>query len=164
MQAPAVTVRKTEKADRDTLVALAQATGFFNAEDMDIVREVLDDALAGKEEYQARSALLAGKLAGYVIYGRVPMTDATYDLYWIVVDSSLQRSGIGRVLLNVAETEARALGARWMLIETAGKGQYDPTHQFYRGCGYAVITEIPDFYAPGDSRIVFSKRFDQAVT
>jgi ribosomal protein S18 acetylase RimI-like enzyme len=96
--------------------------------------------------------------AGYTIYTKVPLTDATWDVYWIVVDPAFQRKGVGRALLSAVEDDVRAKGGRWILIETAGKALYRPTHAFYLESGYREVSRIEDFYAPGDARIIFGKR------
>ena len=41
--------------------------------------------------------------------GQRPMTDAVYDLYWIVVDPSQKGKGIGKALLHHAENFVKEL-------------------------------------------------------
>ena len=35
----------------------------------------------------------SNKAAGYICYGKRPLTDWTYDLYWIAVDPGYSRKG-----------------------------------------------------------------------
>jgi len=37
--------------------------------------------------------MVEGKLGGYICYGPTPMTDGTYDLYWIASDPRVRGQG-----------------------------------------------------------------------
>jgi hypothetical protein len=47
-------------------------------------------------------------------------------------------------------------GAR-LYAETSSRPQYAPTRAFYRAAGFDPAAELPDFYAPGDGKVVFAK-------
>ena len=159
MQTTVYSLRPTIPEDRAALVGMTAATGFFTEAEVEVAGEVLDDTLTGRDpDYHATTALADDQPVGYIVVGKVPLTDATFDVYWIVVDPKLQRGGVGRLLLEAAEKDVRNRGGRWVLIETAGKAQYVPTHQFYLRCGYAQVSKIDDFYAVGDPRLIFGKR------
>ena len=98
-------------------------------------------------------------LVGYACWGPTPATDRTWDLYWIAVDTALQGAGIGTILLE--EVERRLVGqhARMLIAETSSRSDYAATRAFYARRGYAEAARVRDFYAPGDDRIVFVKRF-----
>jgi ribosomal protein S18 acetylase RimI-like enzyme len=98
-------------------------------------------------------------LVGYACWGPTPATDRTWDLYWIAVDTALQGAGIGTILLE--EVERRLVGqhARMLIAETSSRSDYAATRAFYARRGYAESARVRDFYAPGDDRIVFVKRF-----
>ena len=81
----------------------------------------------------------------------------SFDLYWIVVDRSLQGRKIGRVLLEKTEQLVRAAGGRRVYAETSGRDQYSPTRGFYLRRGYRQDAVLRDFYAPGDDKVVFVK-------
>jgi hypothetical protein len=42
-------------------------------------------------------------------------------------------------------------------VETASKTQYASTRAFYERCGYTVTATLPDFYSPGDDKVIYSK-------
>jgi hypothetical protein len=44
-----------------------------------------------------------------------------------------------------------------MFIDTSGRDQYRPTRSFYERMGYRTREIIPDFYAPGDDKVVYHK-------
>jgi len=48
--------------------------------------EVLDESLAGEDDYRWLGAFDGDTLAGFVCWGPTPGTEGTYDLYWLVVD------------------------------------------------------------------------------
>ena len=98
-------------------------------------------------------------LVGYACWGPTPATDRTWDLYWIAVDPAVQGAGIGTILLE--EVERRLVGqrARMLIIETSSRSDYAATRGFYLRRGYTETARVPDFYAPGDDRIIFVKRF-----
>ena len=35
---------------------------------------------------------------------------------------------------------------------------YEPTRKFYLGLEYRETARIPDFYQPGDDRVIYTKR------
>ena len=48
-----------------------------------------------------------------------------------------------------------------ILIETSSKPEYEKTRRFHSSRGYEEISRIPDFYEPGDDRLVLQKRLHQ---
>lgn len=96
-------------------------------------------------------------VVGYVCFGHNPMTDALYDLYWIAVHPKAQGTGVARALLTHTEREVKKLRGRGVIIETSGRAEYEPAKRLYEACGYARVAEIPDFYKPGDPRLIYLK-------
>jgi GNAT superfamily N-acetyltransferase len=105
-----------------------------------------------------------GQVLGYACFGPHPLTQGTFDLYWIVVAPAAQGQGVGHALLNRVEAEVQARGGRLLLIETSGTPSYALARQFYETCGYRCEAVIHDFYAPGDDLLAFSKPLLQAQT
>ena len=100
------------------------------------------------------------KIIGYHCIGKRPLTDAVYDLYWIVTDPDHVNKGIGKKLLQHAEQFVAQHNGRWLLIETSSKDSYEGTRNFYMRNKYTIVSEINDFYAPGEKLIVFGKYFN----
>jgi ribosomal protein S18 acetylase RimI-like enzyme len=98
-----------------------------------------------------------GQLLGYACFGPHPLTQNSFDVYWIAVDPHSRRQGIGRALLRQVEIEIEAQNGRLLLIETSGTPDYAPTRRFYEACGYSGEAVIRDFYAPGDDLNIFTK-------
>ena len=147
-------------SDVVAVMELVAETGFFSAAEVAVAGELLEDRLTRgpASDYRFVLADRAGRLAGYCCFGPIPLTQSSFDLYWIVVRPGTQRSGLGRRLLAMAETAARDLGATAMYVDTSSRAQYTPTRAFYERSGYRTAADFPDFYAPGDGKIVFVKR------
>ena len=147
-------------SDRDAVMRMVKETGFFNPEEEHIALELVD---AGLEKGTASGYHFlfcqdeTGAVLGYTCFGHIPGTAESYDLYWIVVDRRSQRSGIGRQLLQRTEDTIRAMGGSRIYIETSSRALYGPTQAFYRKSGYREDAVLKDFYAPGDSKIIFVK-------
>ncbi len=151
-------VRESDAAAVRSLVA---DTGFFSADEVDLAVELIDEAVQKGSASGYEFVFLDDtntRLKGYVCYGPIPATKSSFDLYWIAVSPSQQGAGLGAKL--VAETESRALqaAASQMFVDTSGRAQYRPTRQFYERCGYHKAAELDDFYAPGDSKVIYAKK------
>jgi len=60
--------------------------------------------------------------------------------------------------MRAAEAAIREAGGRLALIETSSTPSYEKTLRFHSGLGYEIIARIPDFYSPGDDKIILQKR------
>ena len=157
------TAYRTEvrREDREDVGRLVTKTGFFSAGEILIATELIDERLAKGDEsgYFFLFAEEGKRLVGYACFGPIPGTLQSFDLYWIVVDPSLQGRGIGRSLLNAAERKMAGQGAGRIYIDTSSRPQYELTRGFYKACGYREDAFLEDFYAPGDGKIIFVKSF-----
>jgi len=150
-------LRHLTPADRGRIEAITRAVGLFRDDEIPVALEVFDGAVAGSPDYLALGAAVDGRLAGWICWGPTPCTQGTYDLYWMAVDPARQGAGIGTAL--VAAMERRLAGAaRLVIVETAGRPDYAPTRAFYHARGYRQAAVIPDFYAPGDDQVVYTKQ------
>jgi D-alanine-D-alanine ligase len=152
-------VRWCRPEDRQIVLSFLSDSGFFRPDEIDIAREVLDSALAEgpKGHYQSFIAEVDGETVGWICYGPTPCTLGTYDIYWIGVSSAWQGQGVGRALTAFAEQAIRDRGGRLFVVETSGRESYTPTRRFYEALGYQEAANIPDFYGPGDPRVIFTK-------
>lgn len=103
-----------------------------------------------------------GQLLSYACFGHHPLTQSTFDLYWIAVDPAAQGRGIGHALLGRVEAEVRARGGRLLVIETSGTTAYAAARRLYETSGYRCEAVIHDFYAPGDDLVIFGKELASA--
>ena len=154
-------IRPTTPADTDTLVALTDATGLFKPIEIVALREVLADYHATNHAHGHIAITLeeADGILGFAYYGPAAMTDGTWQLWWIAVAKGQQGRGGGGQLLRHVENDLRTKHqARVLFIETGSLPHYELTRRFYRKHGYEQHALLQDFYADGDSMVVFRKR------
>jgi ribosomal protein S18 acetylase RimI-like enzyme len=122
----------------------------------DLIDAYLEDPVASG--YYIYIAEHEGTVAGYICYGNTPLTEATWDIYWVAVDHDKQGFGIGRSLMQHAEEDIKRMHGKLIMVETSGKPEYNKTRQFYDRLNYQRMCQIPEYYAPGDDLVLFSKR------
>jgi ribosomal protein S18 acetylase RimI-like enzyme len=145
---------------RDSLEQLLRATESLNAEEVAVALELADLALAdpSASDYRFVLACDGAGVAGYLCYGPTPMTEGTFDLYWLVTHPAQRRRGIARSLVAAMEERLRSEGARLIRVETSSQEGYGAARGFYRACGYDESAVLREFYRPGDDLIIFTKR------
>jgi ribosomal protein S18 acetylase RimI-like enzyme len=157
---PLYTIRPLVAGDRAAIVDIVEAVGNFSAQEMETALELVDEWLTKGESSGYLCWVLEDEkgVRGYVCIGPTPLTDGTFDLYWIAVDPAAQGQGYGQAMTRFAEEEGRARGGRLLLIETASHEAYTATVRFYEHRGYELVSRIPDFYKVGDDKLTFAKR------
>lgn len=151
--------RRPRAADLPQLERLVAATAVFYPEELAVAVELLRERLEGgpSSGYSFFFADSGAELVGYCAWGPVPLTRASYDLYWIAVAPAWQGEGVGRRLMELAEEAVKRRGGGGLYIETSSRPVYAKTRRFYRTAGYRRVAQLRDFYAPGDHKIVFCK-------
>lgn len=153
-------IRSITPADTAVLVALTEATGLFKPLEIVALGEVLDDYFAENQAagHVAIACEDAGGIVGFAYYGPAPMTLGTWQLWWIAVQKSQQGRGVGSRLVRHVEDDIRANHhGRVLFIETGSLPHYELTRRFYHKLGYEQHALLKDFYAAGDSMVVFRK-------
>jgi ribosomal protein S18 acetylase RimI-like enzyme len=154
-------LRKMTGEDKPAIMRILRNTPEFLPEEVVVAEEVIDAYLfdpAGSG-YYALVAEDGPTIWGYVCYGTAPMTQSTWDIYWIAVARESQGKGIGRQLTAAAEEHIRQFGGKLIMVETSSKENYQRTRRFYQSLGYHLVCQIVDFYAPGDDKVLYEKRF-----
>jgi GNAT superfamily N-acetyltransferase len=152
-------LRPTIPEDTPALLEMAERTGVFKPHEVEALAGVLDDYHNGlNEPGELAFTWDEGGPAGFVYFGPAPMTDRTWELWWIIVSKTRQGKGLGGRLLDFVEQTVHREGGRLLLIETSSLPHYEPTRRFYLKRGYVVTARVPDFYADGDDKVIFAKR------
>jgi ribosomal protein S18 acetylase RimI-like enzyme len=153
-------IRPLTIKDKHHVMHILQNTPEFLPPEVVIAEELIDAFLEDEKTsgYYIYIAEHEGEIAGYVCYGNTPLTEATWDLYWIAVANNKQGFGIGRMLMKHAEDDIKRMHGRLVMVETSGKAEYNKTRQFYEKLNYQKMCQIPDYYAPGDGLVLYSKR------
>jgi ribosomal protein S18 acetylase RimI-like enzyme len=122
--------------------------------------ELVDLALERPEQrdYRFLVAEANGTLAGYLCYGPTPMTEGTFDLYWVAAAPELRGTGVGRALLERMEADLQSLSARLVRVEMSSVEADATTQRFYEKNGFLVAARIPGFYKEGDALVILIRR------
>ena len=155
-------VRPLAAADRDGVLRILENAGNFTPDEVAIALELVDEWIelgeaSGYLTYILESPTDGAGVLGYVCFGPAPLTESTYDLYWIAVDKSKHRGGVGKRLLKFAEEEIARRGGKLLLVETSSQETYGGTIQFYERTGYELVGKIKDYYKPDDDKLIFAK-------
>lgn len=163
-------IRPMRPQDKAPALDIIRATGMFMPGEVVVAEELIDIYLSVPEQKDYRIVVIdSGEgadddegregVAGYLTWGPTPMAEDAYDLYWMAVAPAEQGKGRGKELVRWLEAEVRKLNGRMIIIETSSQPKYHATRQFYIGLGYKEVARIPDFYKPGDDRVIYAKYF-----
>jgi ribosomal protein S18 acetylase RimI-like enzyme len=163
-------IRPLVAADRSGVFRILENAGNFTPAEVGIALELIDEWLELGEHSGYLTYVLEARdpekseVLGYVCFGPTPLTESTFDLYWIAVDKSKHRGGVGKRLLKFSEEEVLRRGGKMLLIETSSQETYGGTIQFYERTGYQLVGKIPEYYKPGDDKLIFAKRLVSSVS
>src|SRR5688500_12440239 len=152
---------------RDRLAEILTATGAFSQDEISVALELFDETFGGwrgdggrgsnlgqspashlppsTPSYEFLGAFDDDTLHGYACYGPTPGADRTFDLYWIALHPTAQRTGEGSRLLREVERRVSSRGGRLLVVETSSRATYAPTRRFYDARGYGEAARIADF-------------------
>ena len=140
--------------DKPAIMQILRNTPEFKPFEISVAEEVIDSYLFSPDEsgYHILIAEDNATTFGYICYGPTPLTDGTWDIYWIDVARHRQGQGIGSALMEYAEDKIKKAGGRLAIIETSSTPAYEKTRRFHTSHGYKLVGRIPDFYTPGDDK------------
>ena len=152
-----ISIRTIEPNDRPQLTEILGRIENFRPDEVEVALELVDEALTLGEAttYRVFVAEEGDKLLGYVCFGATPMTDHTYDLYWIVVDTALQGRGVGRKLWVACRDAVLAQGGYLIRVETSSTELYEATKAFYAAIKLELVATVADFYRLGDDLLIY---------
>lgn len=150
-------VRRLAAADRTAVADVIASDETFKPDEIAVALELVDASIAGSSDYEVRVADDGERVCGYICFGRTPMTERTYDLYWVCVHARARGRGIARVLVEAMEAELRARGGGQIRVETSETDGYGAARKLYERLGYPEAARLPDFYAAGDALITYYK-------
>jgi ribosomal protein S18 acetylase RimI-like enzyme len=160
-KADSLRLRSTPRSsDPDSVERILGSNRLFSAEEITVARELVEDRIVegSRSEYHLLFADRGGETLAFACFGSVPLTRSSWDLYWIAVEHSHRGRGLGSRLLAKVETLIEARGGERLYIETSGRPDYEDTRRFYESHRCQRVAEYPDFYAPGDDKVVFMRR------
>ena len=159
-----INIQKIRPADKEPIRKILEETSVFTSDEVSVAIELIDIFLnnPNQKDYIINSAISEdGKVLGYYCIGPTPMTTGTYDLYWIAVNPSTQKKGIGKELLSHAESLIGKTAGRLIVAETSSQPKYENTRKFYLSAQYKELARIKDYYKIGDDLVVYGKYVSQ---
>ena len=160
--------RSLRATDRPLIEQLLRSVTAFTEDEHAVALEVVDARLAHPESDAYRFILSVSidkeatdtdeRIAGYLCYGRTPMTRSTYDLYWLATSPSFAPLGIAQGLVAQMEGEIAAAGGGLIRVETGSREGLGAAVHFYDALGFERSATLLDFYAPANDLIIFTKR------
>lgn len=143
------------------ILTIAKKISQFSKEDQTCIAELWQESLSNKTDPDRYHFLIAegnNKIVGFACYGHRPLTQGSYDFYWLGVDPEFQHQGIGHTLMIAVEDEIKRAGGYLIILETSSKKEFALTRDAYQKFGYQQVAVIPDFYEPGDGLVIYVKR------
>ncbi|WP_427158462.1 N-acetyltransferase family protein [Aliinostoc sp. HNIBRCY26] len=157
-------IRPITPDDTTALIALAEATGLFQSDQLQTLSEMLVDYFRGNSD--SNHFWLTDDdddcLVGVAYCEIELMTNQTWNLQLIAIRPDYQGQGRGTKLLHYVEQTLTLRGGRMLLVETSGLPELKRTRAFYAKCGYEEEARIRDFYDAGDDKVVFRKLLNVA--
>jgi ribosomal protein S18 acetylase RimI-like enzyme len=154
-------IRPLVEKDRARLLSMLIKTRSFTSAEIDVAMELIDIVLKDRMQKDYIIHCIVDdqdQAMGYICYGPTPMTQGTFDLYWIAVDSDFQKQGVGSKLLVFLDEAVRTRGGRMILADTSTIPHYEKTQKFYLKNGFIEAARVLDYYHPGNDRITFCRR------
>ncbi|HOG25433.1 MAG TPA: GNAT family N-acetyltransferase [Bacteroidales bacterium] len=155
------TFRNTlQTGDLQELAAVMESTGLFYDFEILVALEVLEASMEHGQAsgYYCLVVEQDNHCVGYAVFGPTPCTRSGWDIYWMAVSKDLQGKGLGSEMMSWVEKNIALQGGTQIWIETSGRKDYEPTRGFYNKHGYEIMAELPEFYAPGDSKVIYRKK------
>jgi len=157
-------IRPARPGDREALRAAIESDATFKPDEVAVALELVDSALASAVDYELLVAADAADVAaGYVCFGRTPMTVQTWDLYWIVVHARARGQRLAGALIAALEAEVAGRGGGNIRVETSETEGYGAARSLYARAGYPEASRLEGFYAEGDALITYYKRIAAAA-
>lgn len=130
-----VSLREAAVADSEPLARLVSELGYPTSTSQ-MQRRL--EAILEDEDYHTLVASADGRIVGFVGTRSGPLYEDDWQygqIMALAVAPSHQRRGLGRLLLQTAESRLAARGAH-VLVVTSGHHRPD-AHAFYESCGYS---------------------------
>ena len=114
-----------------------------------------------KESVEGMFVLAEGRKVIGITGGAVdPHSDDIVWLSWTYVDAERQGQGLGTTMFRAMTDLLRQDGVRKLFINTSdyvddGQDMYAPARAFYEKMGAQLEVKLPDYHAPGETRITY---------
>lgn len=152
-------VSESLASDLDEVRTLVEEIGNFTSEERTNLMDSIDYYTRNPEYGEFKTLIYRAdlRLCGLLSYGR-GLGEGTFEIYWIAVAQDMQGKSIGANLLLHAEAEIALMNGRIIFIETESGDRYERARRLYMKNGYRLAASIPDYFAEGNDKQVYSKK------
>ena len=152
-------IRSLANNDYDELVILADGTGLFEADELEVLKEVIDAFYEGElgEGHCWVVDEKDGELVSVAYFAPEDMADRVWNIYLIAVRQDLQGQRLGGEMLQYVEDVIEKHGGRMVVVETSAMQRYENARNFYKKHCYEEEGRVRDFYKEGEDKVIFRK-------
>lgn len=153
------TVRAATAADRAGLQSLAIESGLLTPDESSLLVDAFDEDFVHDQPLSGVWLISgAARVEGGAYCVPELAGDNAWNLLFLAVLPECRNQGRARELLEVTREEVQRRGARLLLVETSSTAAQAPARRLYERMGFTIAGTIPDYYADGDSKVIFSRR------
>ena len=155
-------VEPIHHSDRSHLLAVAIDTGLFAANEAELLLGEIIDSLASGTLPEGHEAVCCRferglPAVGWSYFAPDQHAENVWNIWWIGVDPGNLGTGAGQHLLRHVEGKIASSGGRLVVIETSAADSLARARRFYQAQGYTECGRVPDFYAIGESKVIFAR-------
>ena len=144
--------RPLKATDRQATFEIASA---FDEDDGEALAETLEAGIGGFWVLERE-----GRVIGFTGFDAIPDSVGSAWLSWTYVAEDVRGRGAGHAMMDALKPELAAAGVERLFISTSdyhedGEDVYAPARRFYEREGAREVLRVPDYYAPGETRILY---------
>ena len=149
-------IRALVREDLSAPSAIVAETGFFPPEMLgDLTSPFLDDESGGLWLVASDGAAPVG----FCHAVPEPLAEGVWTMLALGVLPSARRRGLAAALVSEIEARLAGTGARLLIVDTSSGETFAPARRFYASQGYTLEARLGDFWAEGDDKLTFTRRF-----
>lgn len=147
-------------------IDIALSSQAFRDSELEVLKDVINDYVDNSSTtYNFFEEKIGDKLVGFVIFGKTPLTEYGWDIYWLIVHKMFQGKGVGRRLIQRVEEFVLTMDHKAILrVETSSKKEYSAARGLYVKLNYLELGRLPNFYSESDDLIIFYKEINSPST
>ncbi|MFK7869000.1 MAG: GNAT family N-acetyltransferase [Roseobacter sp.] len=147
-----INVKPIVPADLPQLAEVVDAAGLFPG-------ELLAGMVADKEAALWLAASVEGRAVGLCFTEPEDFAPGVWNMRALGVDPALHRQGVGAALVTTTEGMLRKKATRLVIVETSDAAEFEGARRFYQSQHYQCAARIPNFWAPGEAKVICTKSF-----
>ena len=150
--------------ERAALIHIALRTGLFSSEEAEALLGSTLDGLANGSLPAYHQAVVcrraqSAEVLGWSYFAPDAYAEGVWNIWWIGVAPHHHGRGVAQALLSHIEETIVHSGGRVIVIETSDQQPTARSRRFYEKSGYRECGRVPDFYGPGEAKVIFARSF-----